>query len=521
MIGIIPAAGYGLRFKELGENYPKAILPYRERPIIINQIEWLVAQGASLVRLVISQKHYDSLINILEFYKIEIPVEIFIQKNQNGLSGAIYEALKNDKADFDERIIVVLGDILPSDPLTLRVKLSGNWVSIQQVKDWRRWCMAIKSDDELTALVDKPLERPNSNHALSGIYLLNSSKLTRYFIEIQLNSNEKIENEFQFSTVLTSILKEQPINCFEAELIDFGTLDEYLRNRGIRNSRSFNNVSIVNDIVIKESHSNGSKLIDEWNWFSNIPNEIKNYTPRMYSLDIFNSSSACSYSMERVDLVTLRDLFLFIDGSTETWNGIFNSIGKLLDKMETYGRPNSFLKEVLVKTQSRINDIQISAVSAEIDNFISILSQEIDTSKFSRDCLMHGDFCFSNILYNTNTSKLVMIDPRGQLFGNHYYEIAKLSHSILYDYDIIDTELYIKNNSGDIKLYDNGKLKLKEIFKEWLASRYTAEEIYFIELLTASLFISMIPLHSHNSNNQQLFYLKFKEIVSNLNKIKN
>lgn len=39
MIGIIPAAGKGVRFKEIGKNYSKTILPYNEKPILIHQIE--------------------------------------------------------------------------------------------------------------------------------------------------------------------------------------------------------------------------------------------------------------------------------------------------------------------------------------------------------------------------------------------------------------------------------------------------------------------------------------------------
>ena len=51
---------------------------------------------------------------------------------------------------------------------------------------------------------------------------------------------------------------------------------------------------------------------------------------------------------------------------------------------------------------------------------------------------MHGDFCFSNILYNSRAGRISVIDPRGYVygeqpscFGDVRYNLAKLSHSIV------------------------------------------------------------------------------------------
>ena len=38
MLCVIPAAGRGVRFNELGKNYPKRVLPYKEKPIIAHNI---------------------------------------------------------------------------------------------------------------------------------------------------------------------------------------------------------------------------------------------------------------------------------------------------------------------------------------------------------------------------------------------------------------------------------------------------------------------------------------------------
>ena len=123
---------------------------------------------------------------------------------------------------------------------------------------------------------------------------------------------------------------------------------------------------------------------------------------------------------------------------------------------------------------------------------------------------MHGDYCFSNLLYDFN-GNITMIDPRGDLFGDHYYEVAKICHSILFDYDFVDAELYVKDGSN-YKLYNNGKEGIKNLFKSTINKYYTEDEQRYILLITASLFLSMIPLHSHNKNNQEIYYDIFKNI---------
>ena len=56
MIGIIPAAGKGTRFKELGKLYSKTILPYKGKPLLIHQIEYMEEHGVSDIRVVLGHQ---------------------------------------------------------------------------------------------------------------------------------------------------------------------------------------------------------------------------------------------------------------------------------------------------------------------------------------------------------------------------------------------------------------------------------------------------------------------------------
>ncbi|ECP3589223.1 hypothetical protein FZH48_26620, partial [Salmonella enterica] len=61
--------------------------------------------------------------------------------------------------------------------------------------------------------------------------------------------------------------------------------------------------------------------------------------------------------------------------------------------------------------------------------------------------ITHGDFCFSNILYDFRSQRIKLIDPRGinfynelSIWGDIRYDLAKLNHSVIGRYDLIIAE---------------------------------------------------------------------------------
>jgi len=125
---------------------------------------------------------------------------------------------------------------------------------------------------------------------------------------------------------------------------------------------------------------------------------------------------------------------------------------------------------------------------------------------------LHGDFCFSNILYDFRTTRIKTIDPRGltpngelTIFGDVQYDIAKLSHSILGMYDwIIAGYFDITIDNQNIEFYLGGLKQHKgtqQSFIELIEERYglNALNLYAMQI---QLFISMLPLHADNPKRQ-------------------
>jgi len=99
-----------------------------------------------------------------------------------------------------------------------------------------------------------------------------------------------------------------------------------------------------------------------------------------------------------------------------------------------------------------------------------------------------------------------------------YYDFAKLSHSILGNYDkIINDAAEIKfNNSMDayISYKTENNRYLSEKFKNFIAL-YNLD-ISLVRLIEASLFLSMLPLHSEDTRKMIMLALRGSEILREL-----
>jgi len=116
---------------------------------------------------------------------------------------------------------------------------------------------------------------------------------------------------------------------------------------------------------------------------------------------------------------------------------------------------------------------------------------------------IHGDFCFSNLLYDHRSRMIRMIDPRGEfgvpgIYGDARYDLAKLFHSVAGGYDFIVSDRFHVSCSSDGQLRldlatDEYHQRVKVLFQsQLLQNPKTYQQVLAIQAL---LFISMLPLH--------------------------
>jgi hypothetical protein len=122
---------------------------------------------------------------------------------------------------------------------------------------------------------------------------------------------------------------------------------------------------------------------------------------------------------------------------------------------------------------------------------------------------IHGDLCLSNILCEPDSGLLKLLDPRGSfgrqgVLGDIRYDIAKLTHSIIGRYDFIVNDLFrVEIRGADLTLELPFRRDIQPIVSEF-------ERIFFVDeqnrddisLITAWLFLSMLPLHADKPKRQ-------------------
>ena len=118
--------------------------------------------------------------------------------------------------------------------------------------------------------------------------------------------------------------------------------------------------------------------------------------------------------------------------------------------------------------------------------------------------MIHGDPVFTNV-FQTKT-EIKFIDMRGRLgeelsiYGDIYYDFAKVYQSLLgYDFIINDAEL------------DN--VYCDKLIKHF-ESRFLFEELNNIKLITASLFFTLIPLHSYSEERINKYFKIIKNLLN-------
>lgn len=127
--------------------------------------------------------------------------------------------------------------------------------------------------------------------------------------------------------------------------------------------------------------------------------------------------------------------------------------------------------------------------------------------------VIHGDCCFSNILYGPDANIIRFIDPRGSfgkkgIYGDIRYDVAKLYHSVDGTY-----EAFIRDKFGVTQNKNKYELHVKDTGEiSWAKNEF--EYIFFpefdkkeIKILQGCIFIGMCARHYDSLERQRAMYL--------------
>lgn len=485
-VAIIPAAGRGVRFRDLGKQYPKCLLPYKNKPIIQHTVD-KIFDTVDEIRIVVGHQGDEIRKYFSENPNDKVKIIELDTTGPQGPPKSMFCALTGK----EESVMMLLSDSVFKFPTLPR---DYTYITAMEVPDYSRWCMV----DSECNFYDKPATKPPTNMAVSGFYYFTNPKLLYYSCLQVFADYGDSPIEMQFSHVFEHYKKTEEMKVYghqAKEIIDFGTLEEYYQNKGIGNSRAFNNVFETDEgTVIKKSETMPEKVLAEAFWMQHSPKHFQKYIPRVFETDVINGQ----FEMEKITAPTLRELYLYIDKSYESWKMIFTEVDGFLNQCKKTKKKGNFWAKMVNKTRQRA-ETRDAQFAEKLERSIKDLGIWDDTTYY------HGDLHFNNMFFTFSTRQIKFVDPRGEFQGHYFYDIAKLYHSVYGMYDYIDEGLY-SVSSNDTLFYDKGNGGVRDAFEDVILSKLSKEEAKFVRLLTASLFLSMIPLHYENKQNQELFY---------------
>lgn len=419
------------------------------------------------------------------------------------------------------------------------------------------WTYFDESDGQISAIFDKSDFQAGRNLPLGTNRIFVGSFGIHHVDEFATLLTETVqikEGADSFYRALQLYSDKHPLHVIEAtQWFDVGHNENYIKAKTNVAARSFNEINIDDKrgILTKRS-ANKTKLVNEIRWYLRMPGQLQYLLPRIYdySLDL----DAPYVSMEYYGYHTLHESLLYGNLSSSRWREIFRQLRFVLADMSSFricGRESEcqdalrsmYIDKTLQRLDSIRGDTRFSAFFTNeikinekafpsLDILLARLPVAVEklllpnASKYFN--VIHGDLCFTNILIEDSLNFMRFIDPRGKfgvfdIYGDSRYELAKLFHTLEGGYDFIIEDMFDLSVHGT---YINYKLhqqysNIFSIFMDVFAD--TIDDINAVRLIEATLFLSMIPLHSDVLERQyvmlstgiQLFDRVMREIEQN------
>ena len=520
---ILSAGQINEELSKIFGRIPSGLIPINGKPAIFRIIDKLLNEGIKNISITVGYKKEILEEIIREQYKNLCDIQ-FIESNFEKPPG---NSIKDSMNYCNEKgLLVILGDTLIDNNLTELVNKGKNFVlTSNEFVNTENWCVVTKNKGKLDEIFDKKILESNEKyHALVGCYFFNNVDLLKNSLD-EFEDSERLE----ISSIIKKIKEQEEFNSETAyEWLDVGHLENYFSTKQfVLKTRYFNRLQFDDSgkNVIKTS-TNNEKLINEINWYKQIPNEILDLVPKISDSSIMENPFI---KLEYIKHPTLSELWLYGEFSSDFWKEIINNLFIIIQKFKKYNyrvTKQEYNSMYFQKTQDRINEImKENEIFKEIfeKDFIFINSKKQKNWKLMKDeikqkidlmfneddnCLIHGDLYFANILYDSEKTNFKLIDPRGKwgqgIAGDIKYDIAKIRHSIVGGFDIITNGLYSANYQGINKIEYNvfvskNNQTIRNELDDIIEKNWKLDEIKMIEGL---LFISMLPLHSDNLERQ-------------------
>jgi hypothetical protein len=304
-------------------------------------------------------------------------------------------------------------------------------------------------------------------------------------------------------------------------------------------TRAYNKIEkLSNGRILKSSSS--SRLADEINYYNSIPLDVSFLFPRKFTsvttennnsmvLEYYPYNTLGEYIISDLP-INWHDVFINLKGCLDLFKNIKDDNQSTTDYANSMYLDKTLNEYISFKTSFKDYNLFESDTliinGVEYKNFkiiwrSSIINKILNTLLNYESTMIHGDMCFSNILYNEKVGSR-FIDMRGSfgkrsIYGDRLYDLAKLSHSVDGGYEFFINDKFTVNKTS-VNQYE---LNIQETNNKKLASEaywnsFSNENKSLTKLIEGLIYVGMCARHYDSSERQLAMYLTG---IKNLNQI--
>ena len=427
-----------------------------------------------------------------------------------------------------------------ADTIAERIELQGNdgdFIATASTIESERWTLVREDAGQITDISDKEFQFDTTGWlTLVGVWgVKDAARYLRSLRSFQPQTNRGAFYEAMIAYYNGLTPPPKFIDC--PDFIDCGHADNYYSARRRMINARFFNLLRVNDETgtIRKTSENKEKLVDEIRWMQAIPKELRTYTPTIF--DYSRDPLEPFLEMEFYSYPSLDEAYVSARFDFDAWEKLFDKLFGLIRRSSKYAIHESNLASDLremyieksrlriesanlaeLKTAVKINGRTVGGLDSVLERLEASLMKvgALSTDSFQ---VIHGDLCFGNILYDSKHGLIKLVDPRGRfgrfdIYGDVYYDLAKISHSVLGLYDfIVSRRARVEANGKDHCLrfkttgyHDTvGRIFVKHLTRAGF-------DLARVRLIESLLFLSMIPLHEDHPDRQMAMALRGLEL---------
>jgi glucose-1-phosphate thymidylyltransferase len=250
MKGVVLAGGSGSRLFPITRVTNKHLLPVYDKPMVYYPIQTLVNAGIREILLVTGGKNAGDFLRLLgngNGFGLK-HLNYTYQEGEGGIAEAL--GLAEDFADGDP-LCVILGDNIIETNICSAVENfkkqeHGAKILLKEVSDAERFGVAEIRENQVIGIEEKP-QVPKSNHAVTGIYLYDSSVFEKIH---RLKPSGR--GELEITDVNNFYIVEGTLTCetLHGWWTDAGTFESLLRANNLVAKTGANKMTETNDSAV-------------------------------------------------------------------------------------------------------------------------------------------------------------------------------------------------------------------------------------------------------------------------------